>query len=139
MMTITNKQKESLIKAGIAGGLLSGAVTIMYGNAPIDLAGYEVPSMIPLFLGGAGASLATDFISSQLSLPTDSSQKIADLSALAVSSGISGAAAVGLLKVAVGLPNENVLPVFAIAAASQAGSDYIVHRWLEDQTGMLMF
>ena len=139
MMTLTNKQREKLIKAGIAGGLLSAATTIMYGNGAVDIYGASIPAAIPMFAAVAGASLVTDLVESQLNLPTKSSQKIADLSSLAVSSGISGAAAVGLLKIAVGLPNESVVPVLVTAAASQAGSDYVVHRWLESDQGLLMF
>lgn len=139
MMTLTSKQKEKGAKAVIAGGLLSAATTIMYGNGAVNIYGTAIPAAIPMFAAGAGASLITDLVESQLNLPTSSSQKIADLSALAISSGISGAAAVGLLKVAVGLPNESVIPVLLTAAASQAGSDYIVHRWLENESGMLIF
>lgn len=139
MLQISNKTKEKLTKAAIAGSILSVATTVMYGNGGVEVAGYSVPAFVPLFAAGAGASLATDVISSQLNLPTTSSQKIADVSALAISSGISAVAAVSLLKVAVGLPNETMLPVIAIAGASQAGADYITHRFLEDKAGMLIF
>ena len=67
--------------------------------------------------------MVTDIVSSQLSLPTTSSQKIADVTALATSSAISGVAAVAILKTATNLPNEAILPVIAIAAGSQAGAD----------------
>lgn len=139
MYTPTNKQKEAWIKAAIAGGLLSGVTTIMYGNGAISVAGYSLPAMVPLFAAGAGASLITDLVSSQMNMPTTSSQKIADLSSLAVSSGISAGAAFLLLKATVGLPPESTLPIIAYAAGSQAGADYIVHRWLENETGALIF
>lgn len=135
---ISNKTKESLIKGAIAGGILSAATSILYGNGAVEVMGYELPAAIPIFVAGAGASLATDALSSQLNLPTTSSQKIADLTSLAISSGVSGAGAIAILKLTSGIPNENILPVFAIAAASQAGSDYVVHRWLEDTAGQLI-
>lgn len=139
MLNISNKTKEGLTKAAIAGAILSVSTSVIYGNGSTDFAGMSVPAAVPMFVAGAGASLVTDVVSAQLSLPTTSSQKIADLSALAVSSGISGAGAVAILKLTAGLPNESVLPVLAIAAGSQAGADYITHRYLEDSKGVLIF
>jgi hypothetical protein len=65
MFTLTNKQKESLTKSAIAGGLLC-----VYGNAPVNVMGYNVPAAVPLFVAGAGASLATDVILAQDALVT---------------------------------------------------------------------
>jgi hypothetical protein len=136
---ISNKTREQLSKAAIAGGILSIATSIVYGNGSTDFAGMSVPAAVPMFVAGAGASLATDLISSQMNLPTTSSQKIADVTALATSSAISGVAAVAILKASTNFPNDAILPAIAIAAGSQAGADYVVHRYLEDQRGQFIF
>lgn len=139
MFQITEKTKQNLVKAGLAGGILSIATTAIYGGAPITIAGTSVPSAVPLFVAGAGSSLITDMIHDQLNLPSTSAQKLADISTLAISSGISGAIAAGILKVGTGLPNDTLLPVFALAAGAQAGSEYITVKFLEDSTGKLIF
>lgn len=136
---LSNANKERLSKAAIAGGILSVATTIIYGNGTTDFAGMAVPAAVPMFVAGAGASLATDLVESQLKLTSTSSQKIADVTALATSSAISGVAAIAILKASTNLPNEAVLPVLAIAAGSQAGSDYIVTKYLEDKRGQFVF
>lgn len=137
-LMISNKMKQNLVKAGIAGGILSAATTVLYGGGPISINGMDIPAAVPLFVAGAGSSLITDVIHDQLNMTTTSAQKLADISTLAISSGISGAVAAGLLTV-VGLPSESLLPVFAIAAGAQAGSDYIVVKFLETSTGELIF
>jgi hypothetical protein len=139
MLAISDKTKTKLVKSAIAGTILSVASGVLYGNASVDIAGTSVPAMIPVFVAGAGASLATDLIESQLNLPTVSAQKLADISSLAIASGISGAAAVAILKVSTGLPQESILPVFGLAAGAQAGSEYITMKFLQDSTGHLIF
>ena len=137
---ISDQMKSRLVKAGLAGAILGGVTTVLYGNTAVQVAGYSVPAIVPMFAAGAGASLITDVIHDQFELRDAISQKALDISALAIASGISGAAAVGILKLGVGLPNESILPTFAIAAGAQAGSDYITERFLEDQkTGKLLF
>jgi hypothetical protein len=139
MLTLSDKTKQNLVKAGLAGALLAGTSTILYGNASVDVMGTSVPAMVPLFVAGSGSSLITDLIHDQLNLPSTSAQKLADLSALGISSGVSGAVAAGILKLAVGLPNDRLLPVFGLAAASQAGSEYITVKFLETADGRLIF
>ena len=137
---ISDQMKSRLVKAGLAGAILGGVTTVPYGNTAVQGAGYSVPAIVPVFAAEAGASLITDVIHDQFELRDAISQKALDISALAIASGISGAAAVGILKLGVGLPNESILPTFAIAAGAQAGSDYITERFLEDQkTGKLLF
>ena len=136
---ISNKTKESLAKAAIAGGVLAVGTSLLYGNGTTEFAGMAVPAAVPMFVAGAGGSLITDAVSAQLKLPTTSSQKIADISSLAAASAISAAGAVSILKISAGLPNSAVLPVVGLAAASQASADYITHRYLEDQKGTFIF
>ncbi len=140
MFQITEKTKQNLVKAGIAGGILSGASSVLYGGSgTIDVMGTSVPIAVPLFAAGAGASLITDMIHDQLNLPTTSGQKLADISSLAIASGVSGAIAAALLKIGTGLPNESLLPVVALAAGAQAGSEYITVKFLETADGRLIF
>jgi hypothetical protein len=44
-----------------------------------------------------------------------------------------------ILKSTVGLPNSALLPAIGIAAGSQAGADYVTHRYLENATGGFIF
>jgi hypothetical protein len=138
-MMLSNKTKENLSKAAIAGTVLAVSTSLVYGNGATDFAGMSIPAAVPIFIAGAGGSLVTDAVSSQLRLPTTSSQKIADVSSLAIASAISAVGAVTILKVSVGLPNETIPRIAAFALASQASADYITHRYLEDQKGMFIF
>jgi hypothetical protein len=139
MMNITEKTKKRLIKAGLAGVILSGATSALYGNGSVTIGGQSVPAMVPLFVAGSGASLATDLIHDQMNWSSVGAQKFSDISSLAIAGGISGAAAVAILKVGVGLPNDTVIPVLGIGAASQIGADYIEYKFLSDEAGKLIF
>jgi hypothetical protein len=136
---ISPKTKKQLIKAGLAGAILSVGSTVLYGSGSVEIGTMSVPAVVPLFVAGGGASIITDLVHDQMNWSTTSAQKISDISSLAIASGISGAAAVGILKVSAGVPNANILPLFALAAASQAGAEYAEYKVFETADGMLIF
>ena len=139
-MNISDKTKQTVSKAVLAGAILSASTTILYGNGSVSFAGMDVPASIPMFIAGSGASLLTDVVANQFKLETSSSRRIANVSSLAASSGIAAVSAVVILKVSSTLPNEAIPRIIGLAALSQDGSDCVESKFLLDsKTGKFVF
>jgi hypothetical protein len=131
--------KKKLVKSAVTGAILSTAITAVYGMGTIPVAGYNLPAIVPAFATGAGASLISDFAHDQLypHLP-GASAKLSDVVAVGAGAGMSAAATVGIMKLAMGLPNESLLPAALLGAGSYVASDWVESRLLESN-GKLIF
>src|SRR5438874_972205 len=76
---ISDKQKQKLIKTGLAGGILATVGTLTYGNGSISLYIMNFPAAVPLFVAGSGASLLTDLVHDQMQWESDVAIKLGNI------------------------------------------------------------
>jgi len=96
-MMISSDMKKKITKSAVTGGVLAAAAALTYGGGSVNVFNTNVPSVIPLFVSGAGASIISDIAHDKLypQLPTVA-HKLSDITALATGAGISGAATAGI-------------------------------------------
>ena len=132
-MNISESTKKTLVKGAINGSILAAGSTLLFGNGNIDVMGVNLPSVVPLFVGGAAVSMLNEQIHDKLlqkpSIQT--SYLVGDYASLAMSAGLAGALTVGVLGIGVGLPKENYLAAGALGAGSVLATDMIEARFLE--------
>lgn len=133
------KMKRRLIKSGITGATLAAASGIMYGMGNVTVAGVNVPTVIPMFVAGAGSSFGADYIH-DLYYPHlgSTAQKLGDIGATALGAGVAGAASTAIAALGVGMDTANYLPMFALGAGSYVAADYLEMKLLE-KDGHLIF
>jgi len=104
----------------------------------VNIFNTSVPTIIPLFVSGAGASIISDIAHDELypQLPTVA-HKLSDVTAVATGTGISGAATAGILSLT-GLPNDRLISAALIGGGSYVASDYIEMK-LFTEIGNLIF
>jgi len=137
-MILSSDMKKKITKSAVTGGVLAAAATLTYGGGNVNLYNTSVPSFIPLFVSGAGASIISDIAHDKLypQLPTVA-HKLSDITAVATGAGISGAATAGILSLT-GLPNDRLMSAALIGGGSYVASDYIEMK-LFTENGNLIF
>jgi len=135
---LSNDMKKKITKSAITGGVLAAVSTLTYGSGDISLFNTSIPSAVPIFISGAGASIISDIAHDKLypQLPTVA-HKLSDITAVATGAGISGAATAGILSMT-GLPNDRLLSAALIGGGSYVASDYIEMK-LFTENGQLIF
>jgi len=135
---LNDNMKKKLTKSAVTGGILTIATSTMYGSGTLEFMGYQVPSLIPLFLSGAGASMISDYAHDAIYPHLNTTeQKLSDVAAVAAGVGVSGVATAGILALT-GVPKENLIPAVILGGGSYIAADYIESRFLE-KNGMLVF
>ena len=132
--------KNKLVKGVVTGGVMALAGGILYGNAPVNIFGMTVTAMVPLAGSGFASSVITDYIHEAMpqNLPTPL-QKLEDISSTAMGAVISGVSSVAIMKIGVGLPNENLIGAALLGGGSYVAGDYIQTKFLQDASGKLIF
>jgi len=92
---LSEDMKKKITKSAGTGGVLAAAASLTYGGGSVNIFDTSVPSILPLFISGAGASILSDFAHDKLypQLPTVA-HKLSDITAVAAGAGISGMATV---------------------------------------------
>lgn len=134
------QMKRRLVKSGITGATLAVASAVVYGMGNVTIGGVDVPTVVPMFAAGAGASFGADFIHDMYypHLSGSATQKLGDIGATALGAGVAGAASTAIIALGVGIETANYIPMFALGAGSYVASDYLEMKFLE-KDGHLIF
>ncbi len=127
--------KELLVKAGLSALIGGVGSNILFGDSNVDVLGMQTKSSI--ITGGAVGigSIASDLISENLIENMNLPQNVKSTEEFLVRTGITGAAASGVLLLK-GMPLGNLPQSFLLGAGSKLGADY-THQMVFSKSGMM--
>jgi len=128
--------KETLLKAGLSGGIALIGSNILFGNTSIDLLGVPVSSSIATGLAVGVGSVASDLVSENLIESMSLPQNIKTTEEVLLRVGLCGAASTATMLY-MGAPISGAPMAFATGAGSKLGGDYVNDMLFSRERGMI--
>jgi hypothetical protein len=130
--------KETLLKAGLSGGIALIGSNMLLGNDSISLFGTSISSSLATGLAVGAGSIASDLVSENLIDSMNLPQNIKTTEEVLLRVGLCGAASSAVMMY-MGAPLSGVPIAFATGAGSKLAGDYVDDMFFSKRGMMPLF